>query len=157
MVGQGARRERHDGPGDRHAPAVVLGAILVAALLVPFAAGRPPLAGWGDLFVVIGLLAAARFALALAALDAGSAFGGMGSSRDVAISALAEPGLVLALAGAALAAGSTDLGAIATVRPRARASACSARATCSRRRPSRSSSWPRPATSRSTTPTPTSS
>ncbi|HEU6439716.1 MAG TPA: NADH-quinone oxidoreductase subunit H, partial [Terriglobales bacterium] len=66
----------------------------------------------GDLFVVVGLLAAARFALALAALDAGSAFGGMGSSRDVAISALAEPGLVLALAGAAIAAGSSDLGAI---------------------------------------------
>jgi formate hydrogenlyase subunit 4 len=96
----------------RHAPVVVVGLVLVAALLVPFAAGRPPLAGWGDLLVVVGLLAAARFALALAALDSGSAFGGMGSSRDVAISALAEPGLVLALAGAAVAAGSTDLGAI---------------------------------------------
>jgi len=100
------------GPVARHAPAVVFGAFVVAALLVPFAAGRPPLAGWGDLFVVIGLLATARFVLALAALDAGSAFGGMGSSRDVAISALAEPGLVLALAGAALAAGSSDLGTI---------------------------------------------
>jgi formate hydrogenlyase subunit 4 len=102
------------GPVARHAPIFVLGVILVAALLVPFAAGRPPLVGWGDLFVVVGLLAAARFALALAALDAGGAFGGMGSSRDVAISALAEPGLVLALAGAALAAGSSDLGAIST-------------------------------------------
>jgi formate hydrogenlyase subunit 4 len=100
------------GPVGRHAPVVVLGLVLVAALLVPFATVRPPLAGWGDLLVVVGLLAAARFALALAALDAGSAFGGMGSSRDVAISALAEPGLVLALAGAALAAGSTDLGTI---------------------------------------------
>jgi formate hydrogenlyase subunit 4 len=100
------------GPVARHAPIFVLGVILVAALLVPFAAGRPPLVGWGDLFVVVGLLAAARFALALAALDAGGAFGGMGSSRDVAISALAEPGLVLALAGAALAAGSSDLGTI---------------------------------------------
>lgn len=100
------------GPMARHAPAIVLGAIVVAALLVPLIAVRPPLAGWGDLFVVVGLLAAARFILALSALDAGSAFGGMGSSRDVAISALAEPGLVLALAGAALAAGSSDLGAI---------------------------------------------
>jgi formate hydrogenlyase subunit 4 len=103
---------RASGPVSRHAPAVVLGLIVVATTLVPFAAGRAPLAGWGDLFVVIGLLAAARFALALAALDAGGAFGGMASSRDVAISALAEPGLALALAGAALAAGSTDLGAI---------------------------------------------
>ncbi len=97
------------GPVARHTPAVVLAALLVASLLVPFVAVRPPLAGWGDLFVVIGLLALARFAIALAALDAGGAFGGMGASRDVAISALAEPGLVLALAGAALAAGSSDL------------------------------------------------
>ena len=98
------------GPVARHAPAVVLACILTAGLLVPFCAGRAPLGAWGDLFVVVGLLAAARFALALAALDTGSAFGGMGSSRDVAISALAEPGLVLALAGVALAAGSSDLG-----------------------------------------------
>ena len=60
-------------------------------------------------------MALGRFVLALSALDAGSAFGGMGSSREVAISALAEPALLLALAGAALAAGSTDLGIIAQV------------------------------------------
>jgi len=100
------------GPVSRYAPAVVLGAVLTAALLIPFAASRAPVLGWGDMFVVVGLFAAARFALALAALDAGGAFGGMGSSRDVAISALAEPGLVLALAGAAIAANSSDLGAI---------------------------------------------
>jgi formate hydrogenlyase subunit 4 len=100
------------GPVARYAPAFVLGAIVAAALLVPGAASRTPLPGWGDLLVVVGLFATARFAIALAALDSGSAFGGMGSSRDVAISALAEPGLVLALAGAAIAAGSSDLGAI---------------------------------------------
>jgi formate hydrogenlyase subunit 4 len=98
------------GPVSRYAPAVVLGAVLSAALLVPCVASRAPLLGWGDMLVVVGLFAAARFALALAALDAGGAFGGMGSSRDVAISALAEPGLVLALAGAAIAANSSDLG-----------------------------------------------
>ncbi len=96
----------------RLAPAVVLAALVTASLLIPFAAVRPPLNGWGDLFVVVGLLALARFALALAALDAGSAFGGMGASRDMAISSLAEPGLVLALAGAALAAGSSNLATI---------------------------------------------
>jgi formate hydrogenlyase subunit 4 len=100
------------GPLSRFAPQFVLAAILVAALLVPQAASRAPLLGWGDLLVVVGLFATARFVLALSALDAGGAFGGMGSSRDVAISALAEPGLVLALAGAAIAAGSTDLGII---------------------------------------------
>ena len=94
------------------APAIVLAAVVVATLLVPIVGARPPLAGWGDLLVVVGLMALARFVLALSALDAGSAFGGMGSSRDVAISALAEPGLVLALAGAAIAAGSSDLGTI---------------------------------------------
>ena len=88
------------------------GAMLLAGLLVPFLAWRGPLSGWGDLLVVIGLFALVRFAIALAALDAGGAFGGMGASRDVAIAALAEPGLVFALVVAALAAGSTDLGAI---------------------------------------------
>lgn len=94
------------------APAIVLGAVFVATLLVPLITTRPPLAGWGDLLVVVGLMAVARFVLALSALDAGSAFGGMGSSREVAIATLVEPALMLALAGAALAAGSTDLGVI---------------------------------------------
>ena len=59
------------------APAAVLGAIVAAAAIVPSAAVRPPLDGWGDLIALVGLLAAARFVIALAALDAGSAFGGM--------------------------------------------------------------------------------
>jgi formate hydrogenlyase subunit 4 len=94
-------------------PAIVLAAVVVATLLVPIVGARPPLAGWGDLLVVVGLMALGRFALALSALDAGSAFGGMGSSREVAIATLVEPALLLALTGAALTAGSTDLGTIA--------------------------------------------
>jgi formate hydrogenlyase subunit 4 len=97
----------------RYAGVAALAAIGAAACLVPTLATRAPLQGWGDLLTIVGLLALARFAIALAALDAGSAFGGMGSSREAAIAALAEPGLVLALAAAALAAGSTDLGTIA--------------------------------------------
>jgi formate hydrogenlyase subunit 4 len=96
------------------APVIVLAATIVATLLVPLVAVRPPLAGWGDLLVVVGLLALGRFVLTLSALDAGSAFGGMGSSREVAIATLVEPALLLALTGAAVAAGSTDLGLIAT-------------------------------------------
>ena len=96
------------------APAIGLAAVLVATLLVPIVGRRPPLDGWGDLLVVIGLMALGRFVLALSALDAGSAFGGMGSSREVAIASLVEPALLLALSGAAFAAGSTDLGVIAT-------------------------------------------
>lgn len=96
------------------APAIVLAAVFTATLLVPMVGTRPPLDGWGDLLVIVGLMALGRFFLALSALDAGSAFGGMGSSREVAIATLVEPALLLALAGAALAAGSTDLGTIAT-------------------------------------------
>ena len=95
------------------APAIVLATVVVATLLVPMIGIHAPLHGWGDLLLVIGLLALGRFALALSALDAGSAFGGMGSSREVAIATLVEPALLLALAGAALVAGSTDLGTIA--------------------------------------------
>jgi formate hydrogenlyase subunit 4 len=100
------------GPVARYAPAFVLGSIVSAAVLVPWVAIRAPLPGTADLIVVVALIATARFALALAALDTGSAFGGMGSSRDVALSALAEPGLVLALAGTAVAAGSSNLATI---------------------------------------------
>ena len=95
------------------APPIALACMVVATLLVPMLAVRAPLAGWGDVLVVVGLLALARFVLALAALDAGSAFGGMGSSREVAIATLVEPALLLALAGAAVLAHSTDIGTIA--------------------------------------------
>lgn len=97
------------------APAIVLAVIVVATLLVPLLGPRPPLVDWGDLLVVVGLLAVARFVMALAALDAGSAFGGMASSREVAIATLVEPALLLALAGVVLASASTDLGTIATL------------------------------------------
>jgi formate hydrogenlyase subunit 4 len=101
------------GPLTGAAPAIVLATVLCATLLVPIVGIRPPLDGWGDLLVVVGLMALGRFVLALSALDAGSAFGGMGSSREVAVATFVEPALLLALTGAALAAGSTDLGAIA--------------------------------------------
>jgi formate hydrogenlyase subunit 4 len=103
------------GPLTAVAPAIVLAVIVVATLLVPLLGPRPPLVGWGDLLVVVGLLAVARFVMALAALDAGSAFGGMASSREVAIATLVEPALLLALAGVVLASASTDLGTIATL------------------------------------------
>jgi formate hydrogenlyase subunit 4 len=95
------------------APVIVLAAMIAALLLLPMVALRPPLAGAGDILVVLGLLALARFVLALAALDAGSAFGGMGASREVAIASLVEPGLLLSMAVAVAAAGTTDLARIA--------------------------------------------
>lgn len=110
---KGAVESEAGGPVGRAVPAAALGAILVAALLVPAVAVRPALIGWGDLIAVLGLLALVRFAMALGALDTGSAFGGMGSSRDVSIGALVEPVALLALVVVAIGAGSTDLGVIA--------------------------------------------
>ena len=94
-------------------PAVVLGTMVLAVFLVPLVARSVVLPAAGDALVVIGLLALVRFALALGALDAGGAFGGMGASREVAIASLVEPGLILALAVGIAAAGTTDLGTIA--------------------------------------------
>ena len=93
------------------APAVYAGALATAASLVPVLWMPAPLSGWGDAIAFVGLLALARFALALAALDTGSAFGGMGSSREVAVAALAEPALLLAVFAVALRTGGTDLSA----------------------------------------------
>jgi formate hydrogenlyase subunit 4 len=91
----------------RAAPAFGLAALLVAALLLPLGGGLPaPAAFAGDVILFAYLLAAARFSLVLAALDTGSSFEGMGASREVTFSALAEPALFLSIAALALARGS---------------------------------------------------
>jgi len=78
-------------------PAVCLACLVVCLALVPL--GGPSLVSFsGDLLVLLGLLGLVRFATVLAAMDTGSSFEGMGASREVAIGALAEPGLFLALA-----------------------------------------------------------
>jgi formate hydrogenlyase subunit 4 len=94
-------------------PPTVLAAMVVSVFLVPLVGVRAPLGGMGDVVVVIGMLALVRFLLALGALDTGSAFGGMGAAREVAISAIVEPALLLSLAVGVAVAGSTDLGVIA--------------------------------------------
>ncbi|MBI2764413.1 MAG: NADH-quinone oxidoreductase subunit H [Chloroflexi bacterium] len=91
------------------APWAVLGATLAAALFVPMFAAASPLGRDGDLLVVIGLFALGRAALTLGGIDSGSAFGQMGSSRELALGALVEPALLLSLASLALAAGTTRL------------------------------------------------
>ena len=72
----------------------------------------PPLEAVGGILLLVGTLALGRFALATAALDTGSPFGGMGASRDMTIAALAEPALMLGLFASALAAGSLNLGGL---------------------------------------------
>jgi formate hydrogenlyase subunit 4 len=93
-------------------PYVLAATALGVAAAVPVVAARP---GWpfiGNIFVVMSLFLLGTFFLALAGLDAGSAFGGMGSSREVAIAALAEPAIILAIFALALRAGTTNLGGI---------------------------------------------
>lgn len=95
-------------------PYVYFGAALTAALLLPTAVAHAPLAA-GDLLVVVGLLALGRFFLILAGLDTGSAFGGMGSSREATFGALIEPALLAGLVGVAARVGTTDPAALAAV------------------------------------------
>jgi formate hydrogenlyase subunit 4 len=92
------------------APHVVFVTALLAGLLVPMISVAAPLSLFGGALALIGLLALGRFFLALGGLDPGSAFGGMGSSREMTISAVAEPTMMLAIFTVAMAAGSTDLG-----------------------------------------------
>ena len=96
----------------RATPSLLVATMLVAALIVPVVASRPPLSFAGDIIVLIYLLLLGTFFLALAGLDAGSAFGGMGASREVAVAALAEPTIILAVFAIALRAGTINLGAI---------------------------------------------
>ncbi len=96
----------------RCTPYIVFVATLVAGLLVPIVTVASPLGFVGDLIAVVYLLALARFFTALAGLDTGSAFGGLGSSREMFISALLEPALLLVIFTAALTSGSSDLGRI---------------------------------------------
>jgi len=92
-------------------PLVGLSIALVLAVVLPWTGAEPLFKGTGaaDLILVVYLLAFARFFSMLAALDAGSAFGGIGASREATLSVLIEPGLLVSLAAVALAGGTMDL------------------------------------------------
>jgi formate hydrogenlyase subunit 4 len=96
-------------------PYVLFLTTLVVGLLVPLVSAQVPLSFLGGVLAVIYLLALGRFFLALAGLDTGSAFGGMGSSREMTISAIAEPAMMLSIFTVAIAAGSTNLGEMTRV------------------------------------------
>lgn len=93
----------------RVTPLIYFSAMLVVVAIVPVVTTDSFLAFTGDLILIVYLFALARFFLALAGLDAGSAFGGMGSSREMAVSAIAEPAFMLPLFTMAVAAGTTNL------------------------------------------------
>jgi formate hydrogenlyase subunit 4 len=93
-------------------PRVYFAAAIAATTLVPVLFAWAPLEDAGGILLLVGTLALGRFALATAALDTGSPFGGMGASRDMTIAALAEPALMLGLFASALAAGTMNLGVL---------------------------------------------
>jgi formate hydrogenlyase subunit 4 len=93
----------------RAMPFVLFTSTLLAGLMLPLLTATAPLSLFGGVLAFVGLLALGRFFLALGGLDPASAFGGMGSSREMTIAAIAEPALMLAIFTVAITAGSTNI------------------------------------------------
>lgn len=93
-------------------PYIVFSSTLLAGLLVPVFTSTIPLNFAGNIIALVYLLALGTFFLILAGLDAGSAFGGMGSSREAIVAALTEPAMIMSIFAIALTAGSTNLSTI---------------------------------------------
>jgi formate hydrogenlyase subunit 4 len=93
----------------RATPYVVFSAVFLAAAAVPLVAVNLPTAAIADVIVIVGFFALARFFTALAALDIGTAFGGMGASREMMVAALAEPAMLMAVFTLSTTANSTNL------------------------------------------------
>jgi formate hydrogenlyase subunit 4 len=93
-------------------PYILFASTLAAGLLVPTFASDNPLNFAGNIIALVYLLALGTFFLILAGLDAGSAFGGMGSSREAIVASLTEPAMMLSIFAIALTAGSTNLSTI---------------------------------------------
>lgn len=97
----------------RAAPYLIFAALWVAASLVPTFAGGLPFSWAADLIAIVALLGTARFFLALAGLDVGTSFGGIGSSREMMIASLAEPAMLMMVFTLSLLAGATELSSVA--------------------------------------------
>lgn len=93
-------------------PYGVFAATVAVTMLIPLIAAPLPFDAVGDLLAVVYLMLLATFFQALGGLDTGTAFGGMGASREMTIAAIAEPTIALAIFGLAVGAGSTNLGRI---------------------------------------------
>ena len=91
------------------APVISFVAILTAGMLIPIYISDMPFGFAGDLIAVVYLLALARFFTALASLDTGSSFGGMGGSREMFVASMVEPAMMLSIFAIALNVGSTNL------------------------------------------------
>ena len=112
LMGKEAMRPQGSSWVFTSAPRVLLASTLLIAVVGPFVSTVSAFDGVADLFAVVGLLLLGTVALAVAGLDTGTAFGGMGASREITVAALAEPTILLV--GFALSArvGSSNLAAI---------------------------------------------
>ena len=96
-------------------PYVVFVTAAAVGLMIPMVATEAPLSMFGGVLAVVYLLALGRFFLALGGLDAGTSFGGLGSSREMTLSAIAEPAMMVAIFTVAISANSTNLSEMAKV------------------------------------------
>ncbi|MGC0417942.1 respiratory chain complex I subunit 1 family protein [Embleya sp. AB8] len=97
------------GPAFRLAPLLLFATTAAMAALLPFATTASPVRAHADMIVWVALLALGTLALALAGLDTGTAFGGMGASREMTIIALVEPTVLLSILALSAPSGSTNL------------------------------------------------
>ncbi len=93
----------------RTTPYIVFGAMMLAASVVPLIAVELPTAAIADVIVLVGFFALARFFQALAGMDIGTAFGGMGASREMTVASLAEPAMLMAIFTLTMTASTTNL------------------------------------------------
>jgi formate hydrogenlyase subunit 4 len=93
-------------------PYIVFASTLTAGLLVPTFTSQTPMNFAGNIIALVYLLALGTFFLILAGLDAGSAFGGMGGSREAIVASLTEPAMILSIFAIALTAGSTNVSTV---------------------------------------------
>ncbi|MGO8872329.1 MAG: respiratory chain complex I subunit 1 family protein [Acidimicrobiales bacterium] len=96
------------------APLVLVGTTLVVATIAPLLATDPAFGWSADLFAIVYLLLLGSVALALGALDTGTAFGGMGASRALTIGAVAEPALLVSVLALSVPSHSSNLPTIVT-------------------------------------------
>lgn len=99
----------------RFTPYLVFGVSVMAGGIVPILSTELPLSATADVIALVALFAIARFFTALAGMDIGTAFGGMGSSREMTIASLAEPAMLMAVFAVSLVAKSTSLSQMAHV------------------------------------------
>lgn len=97
----------------RFTPYLVFGTAVIAGAVIPIVSVDIPLSVTADVIVLVGLFGIARFFTALAGMDIGTAFGGMGSSREMMIASLAEPAMLMAIFTISLASKTTSLAQMA--------------------------------------------